>query len=67
MGDTVSDAPPGQPTRCVSSVSFTLGAATENLTLTGTATIDGTGNPFANVLHRQCRANTLTAAAARTR
>ena len=41
------------------SVTFTLGTFVENLTLTGTALINGTGNSLANVLHGNSAANTL--------
>ena len=36
--------------RVESSVTYTLGANIENLTLTGTAAINGTGNTLANAL-----------------
>lgn len=42
-----------------SSVSFTLGANVENLTLTGAAATNGTGNSLANVLVGNSAANTL--------
>ncbi|MCE4536433.1 PA14 domain-containing protein [Pelomonas sp. P7] len=49
-GDTVTEAA-GEGTDLVrSSVSFVLGANVENLTLTGSANVDGTGNELANVL-----------------
>ncbi|MEO6279813.1 PA14 domain-containing protein [Roseateles sp.] len=50
LGDTVTEAA-GEGTDLVrSSVSFTLGANVENLTLTGTANLDGSGNALNNIL-----------------
>ena len=43
-----------------SSVTHTLGANVENLTLTGTLSIDGTGNDLANVLTGNSASNILT-------
>ncbi|MDB5438796.1 MAG: hypothetical protein JWM33_1223, partial [Caulobacteraceae bacterium] len=59
LGDTVIEAA-GEGTDLVkASVSFTLGSEVENLTLTGTGAIDGTGNDLANKLTGNDGANTL--------
>jgi len=47
-----------------SSVSVTLQAEVENLTLTGTAAINGTGNTLANILTGNAAANVLNGGAA---
>jgi Ca2+-binding RTX toxin-like protein len=46
-----------------SSVTLTLGSNVENLTLTGTSAINGTGNALDNVLTGNSAANTLTGGA----
>lgn len=45
----------------MSALTWTLGANLENLTLTGTVAINGTGNALANVLTGNAGANTLSA------
>lgn len=59
-GDTVTESA-GQGTDTVqSSVTFTLGANIEHLTLTGTAAINGTGNTLNNTLVGNGGANVLS-------
>ena len=50
VADVVTEAASAGTDRIDSSVTFTLGANVENLTLTGTAAINGTGNTLNNVL-----------------
>jgi len=60
VGDQVVETSPvGGIDLVRSSVSFTLGNHVENLTLTGAAAIDGTGNGLANVLIGNAAANRL--------
>ncbi|MDB5875477.1 MAG: tandem-95 repeat protein [Ramlibacter sp.] len=58
-GDTVTEQA-GEGTDIVqSSVSYTLGANIENLTLTGTASLAGTGNDLSNTLTANATGGTL--------
>ncbi|MFO1283029.1 MAG: calcium-binding protein [Burkholderiales bacterium] len=62
-GDIVTENA-GEGTDLVqSSIAWTLGAELENLTLTGTAAINGTGNALANVLVGNAAANLLNGGA----
>ncbi|CAA2105741.1 Bifunctional hemolysin/adenylate cyclase [Methylobacterium bullatum] len=58
-GDTITEAADAGTDLVESSVSLTLGNNVENLTLTGTGAIDGTGNALANTLQGNAAANTL--------
>jgi len=59
VSDTVVEAAGGGTDTVKSSVSFTLGDNVENLTLTGTSALNGTGNALANVLTGNSGANAL--------
>ena len=63
-GDTVTEtSAAGGIDQVFSRVSFVLGANVENLTLTGSDAIDGTGNGLANMLVGNRAANVLTGGA----
>jgi len=57
--ETTSGSTGGTADKVISSVSFTLGANVERLTLSGTASVDGTGNSLNNVLYGNGGANEL--------
>lgn len=61
-GDTISETAGNGTDTVNASVTYTLGSTSnlENLTLTGTAAIDATGNTLANVLIGNSANNTLT-------
>ncbi len=59
-GDTVTEAAGAGTDTVMSGVTWTLGSNLENLTLTGTSAINGTGNALDNVLTGNSAANTLT-------
>lgn len=58
-GDLVLDIEDGGRDLVLSSVNYTLPSAVENLTLTGAANLNGTGNEFANVLTGNSGKNVL--------
>ena len=61
--DVVTENPSEGTDLVQSSVTYTLAANVENLTLTGTTAINGTGNALDNVLTGNTAANTLTGGA----
>ena len=63
MGDVVTEAANAGTDLVQSSISYTLGANLENLTLTGTAAINGTGNTLNNVLVGNAGNNVLNGGA----
>ncbi|MCB1378822.1 MAG: DUF2974 domain-containing protein, partial [Alphaproteobacteria bacterium] len=59
-GDRVIETANGGDDLVIASVSFTLGLGVEDLRLTGSNPIDGTGNELANVMEGTATANRLT-------
>jgi Ca2+-binding RTX toxin-like protein len=59
VGDITTEATNAGTDLVQSSVTWTLGANLENLTLTGTTAINGTGNTLDNILIGNAAANTL--------
>jgi Ca2+-binding RTX toxin-like protein len=59
LNDTVNETPGGGVDRVISSIDFVLGDEVENLTLTGTATLNGIGNALNNAIIGNSGANTL--------
>ncbi len=62
-GDRVMEMADGGLDQVDSSISYTLGAHVENLTLTGSAAINGTGNALANTLRGNAGNNVLNGGA----
>ena len=59
-GDSVSEVGGGGTDTVQSSITFTLGTDFENLTLTGSSAINGTGNTLANTITGNSNANSLS-------
>ena len=62
-GDSVVEAAGGGTDTVQSALTYALGSNVENLTLTGTSAINGTGNSLNNVLVGNSAVNTLTGGA----
>jgi len=62
-GDTVSENSSEGTDLVQSSITYTLGSNVENLTLTGSSAINGTGNSLDNVITGNSAVNTLTGGA----
>ncbi|BAS56519.1 hypothetical protein NIES2135_41680 [Leptolyngbya boryana NIES-2135] len=65
--DTITELANQGVDSVISSVSYTLSSHVENLTLTGSAAIDGTGNDLANILVGNAGNNRLTGGAGNDR
>ena len=63
VGDTVVEAAGGGTDTIETALTYTLGVNLENLTLTGSSAINGTGNSLNNVLTGNSAANVLTGGA----
>ena len=61
VGDLVTELPSEGVDLVQSSITYTLTAYVENLTLTGASAIDGTGNTLDNIIIGNSAANVLTA------
>lgn len=59
VGDSVTEASSGGTDEVRSPITYALGSNVENLTLTGTAAINGTGNSAVNILQGNSGDNTL--------
>ncbi len=66
-GDLVVESDDGSVDHVISSVSYALPAFVDNLTLTGTANLTGTGNALNNVIVGNAGANLLTGGAGNDR
>ncbi|WP_162247932.1 cadherin domain-containing protein [Devosia sp. Root413D1] len=62
-GDVVTELADGGNDTVITALGYTLGANVENLTLTGTAAVNGTGNTLNNVLVGNSANNILTGGA----
>lgn len=62
-GDVVTELADGGNDTVITALTYTLGANVENLTLTGTAAVNGTGNALNNVLVGNSANNILTGGA----
>jgi trimeric autotransporter adhesin len=60
VDDVVTEAAAAGTDKVFSSVSYTLGATVENMELTGSAAMNGTGNALANILTGNSGTNVLT-------